>query len=423
MSIPKFVFQKQVRSCTLISSNFNPLCLLLNQNTKFSDIMKLIQIAWTRKVKFIRLFKTDGQEVEENDLINITKGTTLYVELCNKDNKPNIIQQQYDIIKKIGEGGQGIVLLGRHKITKELVALKKISQQTWSGQEIDGVQQEQLILKELDHKNIVKLYENYVTNQATQNQREIIMVMEYLNGGSLLNQANSKLTEGDAKLYSKQIVDAIAYCHEKHIVHCDLKLENIMLTTMSSKEIKIIDFGVSTYAGQQKQIDNVVGTLSYLAPEVLSSSYKFIQPSQDVWAVGCIIYGLVFGRLPFDGNNPSETYRNIIQCNYSIPKKTVSKDLINLLSQIFVYHPKERVNIFDIQTHSWFKEQTKLFKLTLTGIGFGNGRSSSVTKFNSHRQSQDEDQILLVSKRKIIYSRRSVTRLDKVSFVNKIRSQ
>ncbi|CAK57095.1 unnamed protein product (macronuclear) [Paramecium tetraurelia] len=412
MSIPKFTLSKQVRFCTLISLNCNPLCLLLNQNTKFSDIMKLIKISWRRNLKFLRLFKPDGTEVEEKDLINIKRGTTLYAELSNEDLKPNIIQQQYDIIKKIGEGGQGIVLLGKHKITKESVALKIISLKTWLGQEIDGISQEQSILNALDHKNIVKLHQSYVT----QNQREITMVLEYLNGGSLLNQANSKLSEADAKLYSKQIVDAIAYCHQNSIVHCDLKLENIMLTSPNSKEIKIIDFGVSSYAGQLKLPDSVVGTLSYLAPEVLSPSYKCIQPSQDVLAVGCIIYGLVFGRLPFDGANPSETYRNIIQCNYSIPKKSVSKDLIHLLSQIFVNPPKERANIFDIQNHSWFKEQPILFKLS-----FRNGRSSSVTKLNSYRQQQDEDQIILVSQRKNMYHRRSVTRQDKVLFFNKIK--
>ncbi|CAD8206332.1 unnamed protein product [Paramecium pentaurelia] len=413
MSIPKFTMSKQVRYCTLITLNYHPLCLLLNQNTKFSDIMKLIKIGWRRNLKSLRLFKPDGTEVEEGDLINIKRGTTLYAELSNEDIKPNIIQQQYDIIKKIGEGGQGIVLLGKHKNTKELVALKVITLKTWQGQETKGISQEQQILNVLDHKNIVKLHQSYVT----QNQREIIMVMEYLNGGSLLNQANSKLSEGDAKSYSKQIVDAIAYCHENNIVHCDLKLENIMLTAPNSKEIKIIDFGVSSYAGQQILTDSVVGTLSYLAPEVLSSQqYKCIQPSQDVWAVGCIIYGLVFGRLPFDGSNPSETYRNIIQCNYGIPKKNVSIELKNLLSQIFVNHPKERLNIFDIQNHSWFKEQPKLFKLP-----FRNGRSSSVSKLNSYRQYQDEDQIIVVSQRKIVCSRRSITRCDKVLFFNKMK--
>ncbi|CAK65448.1 unnamed protein product (macronuclear) [Paramecium tetraurelia] len=134
------------------------------------------------------------------------------------------------IINKIGERGQGIVLLGRHKVTKELTAFKIINQQSWSGWEMDGVPQEQLIMKAFDPKNIVKLHQSYVT----QNQIEIEMIMEYLKGGLLLNYANlyviiAKLPEGDAKLHSKQIVDAIAYCHENNIAHYDLKLENIML--------------------------------------------------------------------------------------------------------------------------------------------------------------------------------------------------
>ncbi|CAD8124248.1 unnamed protein product [Paramecium sonneborni] len=329
----------------------------------------------------------------------------------------SFLQQKYDIIKKIGEGGQGVVLLGQNKFTKQLVAIKKIKYQACLGQELDGIYKESIILKNLDHKNIVKMHYCYLM----QNQKEITLVMEYLNGGSLINQANAKLSESDAKLYSKQIVDAIAYCHEKNIVHCDLKLENIMLTFQNSKQIKIIDFGVSNYIGQQQQIDNVLGTLSYLAPEKLMKSQKQIQPSQDVWAIGCIIYGLVFGSLPFDGVNSSETCRNIIQCNYSFPKKNINKDLTNLLSQIFINNPKKRINIFDIQNHTWFKEQPQLQKLNFNQISSHNGRSVSVSIMNSQKKSKDEDQIQIFSQRKIIFNRRSNTRNDKLSFLNKIK--
>ncbi|CAD8180161.1 unnamed protein product [Paramecium pentaurelia] len=417
MKTTKFTLQSYVRSCTLLSANQNPIRLMLNPNTKFNDIAKLIQIVWRQNAQQLRLFLIDGTEIEEKDLINIKKGTNLYAQLKNDENDLSNLKLEYDIIKRVGEGGQGVVFLGKHKGTKELVAIKKISSSTWQDQDLEILEQESLILKQLDHKNIVKLYEKFVYS----NQKEVIMVMEYLFGGSLLTQANSKLTEGEAKHFSRQVVDAIAYCHERKIIHCDLKLENIMLSSLSCKEIKIIDFGVSNYAGQPLITENVVGTLSYLAPEVLSNSYKFIQPGQDVWAVGCIIYGLVFGKLPFDGNSPSETYRNILQCNYQINKKQVSKELIHLLSIIFVVNPKDRANIFDIQSHNWFKEHAKIFKLNLSGINVRIGRSSSVAKMSSSRKSYDEDQGLVISQRKIVCSRRSVTRLDKVSFAVKIK--
>ncbi|CAD8110579.1 unnamed protein product [Paramecium primaurelia] len=408
MSIPKHIVSKQMRSCTLISLNCNSLHLYLNQNTKFLDIMKQIQKSWNKNVQYIRLFKTDGQEVEEFDLVNIKNGTILYAELSYEDFKPNIIQNDYDIIKKIGEGGQGIVLLGRNKITKKMVALKKILIKNYRGSNYEEIFTESKILKGLDHQNIVKLYQDYLIH----NQNEFIMVMEYLKGGSLINQANQNLTEAESKVYLKQIVDAIAYCHENNIVHCDLKLENIMLVSSTSKELKIIDFGVSNYIGKQLESENFVGTLSYLPPEILVTSKKQIQPSQDVWAIGCIIYGLVFGRLPFDGANSSDTFRNIINIKYSIPKQNVSQDLIDLFKKIFVNNVQERSTIFEIKSHPWFNQQPRLQKLLLQG----NRKSSSM---HSIKQKIAEDQIQVVSKQMIIQKRRSVIRFEKAQLIKK----
>ncbi|CAK69714.1 unnamed protein product (macronuclear) [Paramecium tetraurelia] len=415
MNKSKFTQKNVVRSCTLSSTHQNPILLMLNPNTKFIDIMKLIQIVWRQNADQLRLFLCDGTEIEETDLINIKKGTHLFALLKNEEKDLMNLKLGYDIIKRIGEGGQALVFLGKHKVTNELVAIKKVSAATQQDQALEMLEQESLILKQLDHQNIVKLYEKFVCSES----KEVILIMEYLHGGQLLAQANSQLTEVQAKHFSNQIVDAIAYCHERKIVHCDLKLENIMLSTPSQKSIKIIDFGVSNYFGQPFDKDNILGTLSYLAPEVLSTSYKFIQPGQDVWAIGCIIYGLVFGKLPFEGNSPSETYRNILSCNYQIPKKSVSKELMHLLSIIFVANPKERANIFDIQSHRWLNEHAKILKLNINGINIRIGRSSSVVKMHSTRKSNDEDYGQVISQRKIACSRRSVTRLDKISFVVK----
>ncbi|CAD8069784.1 unnamed protein product [Paramecium sonneborni] len=409
MSQNKFTLPRLFRSCTLVSQNQNPLNIYLNQFTKLLDILKLIQIAWKRNVKQIRLFKMDGTKVEECDLINIKNGSKLIAELSEIQFKPNIIENEYDIMQKIGEGGQGIVYLGKNKMTNQSVALKIMRKS--NNMEREQVLKEITILKALDHKNIVKLYQERVI----ENQNEIIMVMEYLKGGCLLKLANSNLNEKNAKLYLKQIVDAVAYCHKKNIVHCDLKLENIMLQSSVQNDIKIIDFGVSDYVGQLIQTDGVVGTLSYLAPEILLSHQKYIQPSQDVWAVGCIIYGLVFGKLPFDGLDSQETYRNIIKCNYIIPKNNISKDLINLFNQIFINHPKRRINIFGIQQHPWFTEQPQLKLIPLNG----NHRKS--TSVESLYKSIDENKILVISQKETFHKRRSVSKFDNILAINKIK--
>lgn len=146
------------------------------------------------------------------------------IELEGKE--PETKAEWYRIGKMLGWGAFGKVNLGMHKITDSLVAIKSINKEYLEEERSwRKVAKEVAILKKINHKNIVRLYETY------ESAKHFLIVMEICAGGDLLNYVRKrrKLTEEYAKYFFKQLVEALIYCHKKGIVHWDIKLDNILL--------------------------------------------------------------------------------------------------------------------------------------------------------------------------------------------------
>jgi len=146
------------------------------------------------------------------------------------------------------------------------------------------------------HMNIVKLLDLF------ENSDHYYIVLEYMAGKDLfdyIQKRNFVLNEDRVKQIGIQIIQAVRYLHEFGIVHRDLKLENIMMSDTSNlAKPKIVDFGLAKIIGPSETADEPFGTLGYVAPEVLKKKpYTF---SCDVWSIGCILYALLSGSLPFD---------------------------------------------------------------------------------------------------------------------------
>lgn len=144
--------------------------------------------------------------------------------------------------------------------------------------------------------------------------------------------------------------------HSFGIIHRDIKLENIMMTdTSDTSEAKIVDFGLSKILGPGQKATEPFGTLSYCGPEVLKQEpYSY---SCDVWSLGCIIYALLSGSLPFDSDDQQEVIRKTINdpLVFDLPIwRKVSNSAKNLLTRMFAKDPQERISLDDTLNHEWF---------------------------------------------------------------------
>ena len=183
----------------------------------------------------------------------------------------------YETISVLGEGGFGKVEKVRHKISKEIRAMKVIHKdriQLGSDEE-QALINEINVVKSLDHPNIMKVFEYF------NNDNCLYIVSELLSGGELFDkiQENKYLKEDVCAYLMKQIFSAVDFCHQKNIIHRDLKPENVLIESEeeSRKEfftIKLIDFGTSDKMKKGQNLDLQVGTPYYTAPEVLNNNYN-----------------------------------------------------------------------------------------------------------------------------------------------------
>ncbi|KAM6961052.1 MAP/microtubule affinity-regulating kinase 3a isoform 3-T3 [Aplochiton taeniatus] len=240
----------------------------------------------------------------------------------------------YRLLKTIGKGNFAKVKLARHILTGREVAIKIIDKTQLNPNSLQKLFREVRIMKILNHPNIVKLFE------VIETERTLYLVMEYASGGEVFDYlvAHGRMKEKEARAKFRQIVSAVQYCHQKHIVHRDLKAENLLLD--ADMNIKIADFGFSNEFTMGSKLDTFCGSPPYAAPELFQGK-KYDGPEVDVWSLGVILYTLVSGSLPFDGQNLKELRERVLRGKYRIPFY-MSTDCENLLKRFLVLNPAKR---------------------------------------------------------------------------------
>lgn len=291
--------------------------------------------------------------------------------------------EYYDKISELGEGAYGIVYKVSNKITSDIRAMKIIKKdKLLDGIHIEEIEEEIRILKNLDHPNIIKIYEFFV------DEVNFYIVTELCNEGHLLDKIEKMvfMNESIVKLLMFQIFSAVAYLHSQNVIHGDLKLENIMIDSVSlvksrnsfrksarmdmenltktnkfvnlnNFELKLIDFGCSKiFSRDKKNFNDLVGTIYYAAPEVLRNNYN---EKCDLWSCGIIMYMLLCGRPPFDAETDEEIGEKIIKGNYNFdfPEfKRVSQTAKDLITALLTYDPTKRPFAKKVLNHAFFKE-------------------------------------------------------------------
>lgn len=144
------------------------------------------------------------------------------------------------------------------------------------------------------------------------------------------------------------------YCHQKRIIHRDLKLNNIVFASPNSREIRVVDFGISGLYAANNADKSLAGSLKYMAPEILTGENTAADPAIDIFSMGVILFSLVTGKLPFDGKDTNTIRNKIIKSIYQYPSNSqVSKSCRNLIDEMLLRDPKQRIKMKQIFKHEW----------------------------------------------------------------------
>lgn len=292
--------------------------------------------------------KDKKEEVSGGQQMNVNKGTFIQY-------KRGQIESDYIIGEIMGSGAFATVRKVTHKDTNTPRALKIIKKNP--KQDSSRMYLEVDILKKLIHPNIMQIFEFY------EDKKNFYIITEFCEGGELFDKVVEKgsFKEDEAAQVMKQLCSAINYIHSNKIVHRDLKPENILLDTKKQNIIKIIDWGTARFfdKDKNKKMNKISGTPYYIAPEVLFEKYD---EKCDVWSCGVIMYILLCGYPPFNGETDNEILAKIKSGKFSFPDEewaTVSFEAKDLIKCMLEFDPKKRYSSGQCLQHNWLQENTK----------------------------------------------------------------
>ncbi|KAJ4462625.1 putative Serine/threonine-protein kinase Nek1 [Paratrimastix pyriformis] len=244
---------------------------------------------------------------------------------------------KYEKIRLIGRGSYGAAFLVKRKSDGVQLVAKEITVQGLTPKQCEEALNEVRVLSMLVHPNIVRCYESFI------DQLTLVIIMEYADGGDLFSFIRS--TRG-RPISERQILDwflqislAVKHLHDRHILHRDLKTQNVFLTR-GRKVVKLGDFGIAKVLGSQtKFAQTSVGTPYYLSPEICED--KPYNEKSDVWSLGCVLYEMATQKHPFDGQNLPALVLKILRGNYPPIPATYSADLSAIINSMLQTDPNQ----------------------------------------------------------------------------------
>jgi serine/threonine protein kinase len=270
--------------------------------------------------------------------------------------KKRVVDDVYQLQQMLKtQGSHGKVYEGQNIKSHEHVVIKYIPQKVINFLEIE-------CLRTFSHPNIVRCIELFETKDGT------YVVTEKCEGDlfDLIDLKGGRFrSETEVSNIVRQLLLGLQYIHQKNIVHCDLKLSNIIYNYETDSVIKIIDFGSSQYLEEGRFLEIIVGSTSFIAPEVLSGSYN---KACDLWSIGCIVFCMLFGYNPFNPDTKldrDQVFRNILKgFNSEIQKGfgsffpthiRVSSSARNFISNLLILDWRNRMTVEEALKHPWLK--------------------------------------------------------------------
>ena len=304
------------------------------------------------------LINSDNEPKYKSPQINNANNTTTNDTSTLDDFQNAILKLSYndfELLKLLGRGSFGEVLLVRLKANKKLYAMKVLDKKMLK-------QRKQQIHTKTERDLMVKINCPFIVNikSAFQDETKLYIVSEFLQGGDLFFHLHEKrytvFPEIKARFYIMELVIALDFLHQNNMIYRDLKPENILLD--SQGHVKLTDFGLSKiFENEDDKAYTVCGTPQYLAPEILLR--KGYDKAVDWWSLGCVLYEMLYGRLPFKFKKGQKISLNIYKEEIAFDKK-ISEEAKDLIINLLIFDPKSRLGSGvdggeKIKNHNFFK--------------------------------------------------------------------
>lgn len=266
-------------------------------------------------------------------------------------------QASYCYVRVVGRGSYGEVTLVKHRQDGKQYVIKKLNLRNASSRERRAAEQEAQLLSQLKHPNIVTYKESWEGGDGL-----LYIVMGFCEGGDLYRklkeQKGQLLPESRVVEWFVQIAMALQYLHEKHILHRDLKTQNVFLTRTNI--IKVGDLGIARVLEHQGDMaSTLIGTPYYMSPELFSNQpYNY---KSDVWALGCCVYEMATLKHAFNAKDMNSLVYRIIEGKLPPMPKVYSPELAELIRTMLSRRPEERPSVRSILRQPYIKHQISLF--------------------------------------------------------------
>jgi serine/threonine-protein kinase ULK/ATG1 len=234
----------------------------------------------------------------------------------------------YVVVKKIGKGSSASVWQGYHKITHLPVAIKAVNRLKIPAKLLERIPGEIQIMKQLNHPNILRLYDVHTT------EKHVYLILEYCGGGDLSQfiKQHGPLKEDAALHMFRQLASGLRYMYSMNLIHRDIKPQNLLLTVTNTYiTLKIADFGFARELQNQDMTQTFCGSPIYMSPEILTG--KPYNISTDLWSSGIVLYEMVTGKSPFMVNNIVQLIQHLQRAEIPLPVTLPCRNLINSLLQ------------------------------------------------------------------------------------------
>ncbi|KAM3141197.1 hypothetical protein pb186bvf_006582 [Paramecium bursaria] len=288
-------------------------------------------------------------EYKQQQQDNVKQSTLIFVNPTIQKPIKEVGLEDFEMLSVLGRGAFGKVTLCQKMDTKQLFAIKAINKQhIIDNKQVEHTKAEKKILEMVDSPFLVSMHYSF------QSKNKIFFVMPYMRGGDLfrLLKENIRFNEQTAKFYAASIILGLEYLHNLGVVYRDIKGENILLD--QNGYIKITDYGLAKFLQPNELTRSFVGTLEYLAPEIIIQNGHDQQV--DWWSLGILLYEMVIGKTPFFAMNQNQLLRSIVQQDLVFPAKPqISQECKDLIQNLLKKSPNERLNgAQKIKSHPWF---------------------------------------------------------------------